>query len=381
MAIAQGQFMHQIDMKKLVTIIFASFLVSLISVQQTLALTPTSTPTGTPCSVPVGTGIGSIVVTITTPGSYTVWTRMMSSANGGGYSLQVGNQCIPNIGGNQTANCPASPAASVSQWTWVKPHQQFTTVCQPPVLNLQSGTHIVKMASSNPGVKIDRLIFSLDPNCTPTGTMGSNCQAPTPTPTGFEVTGVPSITPSPTIIGDPILQVGLALKLHGIGNGGDSVNPTSVGNTSPLTVSRPVTIELLNGNNQVVLTKQGTIAYSQNTGKFVGTIPLGFGNPGQYLVRVKVPQYLVRMLPGIQTLQTTIVNALPEEALIAGDVNNDNILNILDFNVISDCYSDLAPARNCNDIKKQQTDITDDGAVNQFDYNLFIRELSVRSGQ
>lgn len=47
-----------------------------------------------------------------------------------------------------------------------------------------------------------------------------------------------------------------------------------------------------------------------------------------------------------------------------------------------DCYSDIAPAISYIDpAKKLRADITDDGNVNQFDYNLFLRELTNISGE
>ena len=81
-------------------------------------------------------------------------------------------------------------------------------------------------------------------------------------------------------------------------------------------------------------------------------------------------------------MTTNQATTIPENFLITGDVNNDNLLSILDYNQILDCFSELTPARNCAETtKKQMTDVTDDGSVNQFDYNLFLRELSVQSGQ
>jgi hypothetical protein len=57
------------------------------------------------------------------------------------------------------------------------------------------------------------------------------------------------------------------------------------------------------------------------------------------------------------------------------------LINILDYNILMGCYSDLSPAINCPAGEEKRADITDDGAVNQFDYNLFLRELINRGGQ
>lgn len=61
--------------------------------------------------------------------------------------------------------------------------------------------------------------------------------------------------------------------------------------------------------------------------------------------------------------------------------NGDNSLDILDYDIIADCYSDLAPARNCSDqAKKTSADLNDDGSVNGIDSNLLVRNVPVRSG-
>jgi hypothetical protein len=45
------------------------------------------------------------------------------------------------------------------------------------------------------------------------------------------------------------------------------------------------------------------------------------------------------------------------------------------------CYSDFSPAKSCTSANKLLTDLNDDGNVNQTDYNLFLREISVQNGQ
>jgi hypothetical protein len=114
------------------------------------------------------------------------------------------------------------------------------------------------------------------------------------------------------------------------------------------------------------------------TGQAQGVIPSA--NSG-YTVAVTVKGFLRKRIPGIIQLGGSSPIILPELSLVTGDVDSDNRLNILDYNQITDCYSDLAPARNCIDtLKKERTDINDDGSVNQFDYNLFLRELKVQPG-
>ncbi len=176
------------------------------------------------------------------------------------------------------------------------------------------------------------------------------------------------------------------LLLHGIGHSGDNANPTafSLSNQSPVHPDRNVAIEVIDGlSHTLVATATGTIAYNQTNGSFTGNAstdtPLP---PGQYLLKITSDRYLRRYVPGITVVSnatTTIV--IPQLSLVTSDSNNDNKLNILDYNMILDCYTGANPARSCNDNnKKTATDANDDDTVNQYDYNLFLRELSVQNG-
>lgn len=176
--------------------------------------------------------------------------------------------------------------------------------------------------------------------------------------------------------------VTVALFLHGIGKGGDSANPTGNGNMSPQRTQRTVTIEVYNQQNQLVATQQGTVTYNSTNGNFMGTIDLGATLPtGVYTVKIKSNQYLRSLVPGIQTITSGQGVTLPPTYLIIGDSNNDNIVNIQDYNILIGCYSDLNPATNCTTNQKAASDLTDDGNVNAFDYNLFLRELTNLQGE
>ena len=97
-------------------------------------------------------------------------------------------------------------------------------------------------------------------------------------------------------------------------------------------------------------------------------------------MRIKDSTHLGKIIPGIQHIDPNQINAMPPVALVAGDINGDNTLNILDYNVLVGCYSDLLPATDCDDTRKVKADINDNGDVNQFDYNLFLREITVQTG-
>ncbi len=175
------------------------------------------------------------------------------------------------------------------------------------------------------------------------------------------------------------------LLLHGIGHSGDNPNPLaySLSNQQPHTPTRNVTIEVLNGTNHAVVgTASGTVQYSETNGNFTGTVNTAKKIvPGQYLLKLKSDRYLKKYAPVIATIGASSNFVIPQMSLVTSDSNDDNRLNILDYNMILDCYSGSSPARACDNAdKKLFTDANDDGMVNQYDYNLFLRELSVQNG-
>jgi hypothetical protein len=179
----------------------------------------------------------------------------------------------------------------------------------------------------------------------------------------------------------PATRITFTVFLHGVGKGGDNVNPNATGNMNPLTKQRPLTIGLFNAQNTLVFTKviQGT--YNEATGNFTGSTDAANLSSGSYSVVVRTDKYLQRTIPGIHNITSGQEKQFPTISLIAGDIVIDNRINILDYNAIMGCFSDLTPAKSCTTQQKSLSDLTDDGAVNQFDYSLFIRELTNIQGQ
>jgi hypothetical protein len=194
---------------------------------------------------------------------------------------------------------------------------------------------------------------------------------------------VATSTPVPTVTVAPgNTAVSLNLLLHGIGKGGDSANPNSGGNPSPRRTQRNVTVEVYNSQNQLILTKQGNVSFGAANGNFTGQVDLGTTiATGVYSVKVKTTQFLNTLVPGIQSLTQGTVNQLPATVLVNGDIDGNNTLNILDYNILMGCYSDFLPAPSCSTTNKPLADLDDDGDVNQYDYNLFLREITNRAGQ
>lgn len=224
-----------------------------------------------------------------------------------------------------------------------------------------------------------------DPTSTPTPTKTPSktptpTKSPTPTPTKSPTNPPATATPTP-VSGTTILNFP-SVKFHGIGLGGDNSNPNAPGNPNPVTKTRALNIEIFNSSGNLVHTSHGNVTYKSETGDFSGGITLPSSiTSGAYTVKVKTDKYLKKQLTGILTINKDATNQAPAVALTTGDTNLDNELNVLDFNVITDCYSDLLEAKNCSDTaKKTRADLSDDGKVNQDDYNLFLRELSIKQG-
>ncbi len=213
------------------------------------------------------------------------------------------------------------------------------------------------------------------PTFTPTPTPRPTA---TPTPTVF-VTPLPSNFPSPTP-GQTTLDI-KGLKLHGIGTGGDSPNPNGAGTLNPLHPNRSMIVEIYNSLGVSIGSIQGNVLYNSTSGDFAGSFQVpGKIISGSYTIKLRTPQYLVRLIPGFVNLVQGQSNPTAQATLIAGDVDGDNFLKVADYDIIMGCYSDLLPAKSCTPAQKLSADLSDDGIVDQDDYNLFLRELSVQHG-
>ncbi len=246
-------------------------------------------------------------------------------------------------------------------------------------------------------IKIDDVVITPtpfpSPTSIPTPTMKPTpilIASPTLTPTSVPTialtpTSTPFITatPKPTIAPPPNdTQLAITLLLHGLGTGGDNAFPGSTGNFTLLHPQRTITVDLYNEQSQLVVHKQGSIQFNTNTGSFLGNVDIGSAiNSGSYTIKVGVTQFLTTQVPGIHTLTAGKLNILPTTSLINGDINDDNRVSILDYNLLMNCYSDLTQAKNCTGEQKTMSDLNDDGKVNAIDYNIFIRELSIIRGE
>ena len=196
--------------------------------------------------------------------------------------------------------------------------------------------------------------------------------------------------------------------LHGIGRGGDNANPNITGTSDPVTPERDLIIDVFDANNEAVASTIGAITFDKATGLFLGEIGIEGPTSGNYSIVIRSPTYLGRRAGLSIALKEKETNDLPKVSLVAGDVNDDNAINILDFNILTDCIgigsgnkeedtteeeledeeSEITPTPTpvkrqpvCTEQDQIDSDIDDNGEVNALDLNLYLRELLTRPGQ
>jgi len=172
----------------------------------------------------------------------------------------------------------------------------------------------------------------------------------------------------------------LTLTLSGIG-----VDiPGSPGNKTPAHPAKEIKVEVYNNTNQLIADKTGTVTYASDSGKFKGTIDMGnsFAS-GNYNVKVTAPKYLRKLIPAIQNITAGTTNTISEGTLIVGDINGDNLLNILDYNLYASCFNEKANTPTCGQYK-DKVDLNDDGKndtpQNLSDYRLLFASFATQKG-
>ncbi len=196
--------------------------------------------------------------------------------------------------------------------------------------------------------------------------INSTC-LPTNPPTGFCAPNAGNNT-----------KIALNAQLSGIGPQG--------GNTNPLHKDLVFTMELFDLSNTPVSSSSGILSYDTTNQIYKGILDTHANTPtGTYYIKVKTEKYLRKIVPGLNAIlvaitagQTTTTN---KAFMVVGDANNDNILDLLDYNILSSCFEkgDGSTPSSCGN-KKDYADFNDDGKVNGEDYNLLIRSFATQFG-
>ncbi len=193
-----------------------------------------------------------------------------------------------------------------------------------------------------------------------------------------------SVTPSPSL---GITTGSLSIHFEGI----DSQN-----NPHPHHPQRKLILSFYKTQNfsqNADATVNTTVSFSPSdpNGSFINNqIDLSSIPQGSYYVLAKSPEGSLRELLSPQpiTISSGQVNSLSAitqnpMTLPLGDLNNDNSVDLTDYNILVDCYGTKATTSTCtahnlsDQIKGLFADINDDGEVNGIDYNILLRNLSV----
>jgi uncharacterized protein YegL len=317
-------------------------------------LTPTRTPTPSPTRTPTPSATPSPTTGVLPTVQFTTNTT----------SILSGGSVILTWSSTNADSCAAT-SSPLTNWNGIKAlsGQQTITITG-------SGTYVLTLSCSNNAGTTTK-------NITIIVTGASITSTPI-------ITLIPTDTPFPTDTPIPSsAKLNLTVFLHGIGESGDSTNPsaTSFSNKTPVRQQRSVTAYVINSSNVEVANKQTTVTYNPSNGNYSGIVDLGTSIPsGNYSVKVKGDIYLRKTAIGFYSIAPNSSINIPALTLVTGDTNTDNQLNILDYNILLGCYSDLGPATFCDPTRKDASDLTDDGNVNQYDYNLFLREITVQRG-
>jgi len=315
----------------------------------------------------------------------------------------VNSSCQDPSGGGSTPSDPPPPSSYPdpdesypapedpgSEVPSIDPDDPYPSVTSAPTPTVKPSTTPKPSVTSKPST-------TPKPSSTPKPTVPSNVTLiPTSKPTLTTTQPTPTVapnqpTPTPELNS---IKVDVTLFLHGIGASGDSVNPfppscqtnprnptVCLSNQHPLRGTRNVTIQVRDEHGEKITERLGTVRYNSAKGSYEGSVYVGDLSDGYYTMTIWSDNYLHESLPEYKNITANQRQLqLSPTTLITGDTNNDNTLNILDYNLIADCYSDFQPPSSCDSSKKLRADLTDDGSVNQSDLNLFLRDFTIQNG-
>jgi len=140
---------------------FAGFVVLAALVTASVFVPQTATAA---CAAPNPSyGSASMQLSVSTAGTYRIWTRMnVPDATNNSVLLEVNGDCFVIGDSGITANT----------WTWV--NHQNGTASSKVTASLAAGTTTIKVIGREPNVTLDRVLAVADQNCTPNG-LGENC--------------------------------------------------------------------------------------------------------------------------------------------------------------------------------------------------------------
>lgn len=212
--------------------------------------------------------------------------------------------------------------------------------------------------------------------------------AATPTPIPVASTATPTLapttTPAPTSTPIPA----------GVTAGSFSIDLAGIVD-NPNRKNRKLKIEIFDpeDENKKIADLTADITHDSSTKRFKGENVLNaIPKSGIYNIKVKSDGYLRKLILSVR-INKGGQNNISQVALIPGDINGDNRIDLLDYNIIQECNTHnltLSPranehSANCKKFTDQginlaNANLDDDDVVGGTDFNIFITGLSVREG-
>lgn len=195
-------------------------------------------------------------------------------------------------------------------------------------------------------------------------------------PTSVVTTPLPTGAQGGFVQSNNDMQIQVSVKIPGIGLGG---------NVKPINLTRAVQVNVYavanttNGSaNTPTVTGNGFLLYD-GSNYFTGVIHLDLPN-GVYYFTVHVPYTLSKLvMPQFQTLSFSQLNVLPVVTVVPGDVLNQDVLNIQDYNAFLSDILACNDVQNCPDLSI--IDLNNDGVANATDYNILLQSFATVQGQ
>lgn len=209
---------------------------------------------------------------------------------------------------------------------------------------------------------------------------------PTPTPTDEpEPTETPEPTPTPTP--DPDAKIlNIKIGIDGIG----TTPRIPVGNKNPRNVNRTLNIKYFDAiRNSQIGSAEETVTYNPDSQQFEAITETPNLLPdGIYNIFVTGSSFLSRQYPGSVTLTKggTVNLTSKNFYLITGNVTNENEsedkIDISDYHVLLSCsiYGSEKDTCNKNSSYMSNSDLDDDGIVNENDLTYWLKEVANQEG-
>lgn len=176
----------------------------------------------------------------------------------------------------------------------------------------------------------------------------------------------PNLSPAPQELPEGKTGIKPNVNIIGIGKNG---------NTNPLHPNRPITVRVVTPSGNEVANFEGVISYLSSPELFSAAmeLPEDLGT-GVYRVTVKIPYSLTQTISsGFISLTKDKLSELPEVILAPLDFNENNAITIADFFLFRNCLNDRC--------EEEKFDVNDDGVVDILDYNVIVTYFATEQGE